>query len=1212
MYQNLRRPEDRKSAPSSSPTTDDVTPTKRKELRQLMATPQSTGVLLLGTAAGHTGKNRAIKRRKTELDCTPFRPNKGSTTIQVALRIRPFGDRELRAEENESKIISISKDKKTANVLAHAQQKSISFDFAAIFDASASQEEVYSEIGKPHVNALLDGYNCCILAYGQTGSGKTFSVSGTNDQPGILPRFCHDLFSVIDEEISAGSAFLEMSFFEIYQDKIYDLLVDKGERNALRVRGGDQQTGAYVEGLMRCTVQSISELEKHRKAGVKRRATAATAMNDRSSRSHALVLLRLTRVVDEVVGDEQKSFKRTGTAYIVDLAGSERSQADSENERFQETVAINSSLSVLHRVIFSKVSSVGNFASYRDSPLTFLLKDCLGGNSRTTLLATVSPCVAQRAETVSTMRFASQAAAVTLRPTVNEDPMIATIRELRAENERLRQQMEGRPPNANTPDVVITPAEPEPNDSNFLADDDDGRRLVDQDRPQPPSLLQLSPDSALSIWTPLTSPTSLNVMNKEGAARIVSSDSNSWQLEALADDVVFLNGTLMVANETRLLSHGDRIVLSGLVFLLVWLQDDDSLLKKQLYESAKLEYMEAWFPILSNRMEKEAGERLEKEKKDLELELTNQIASQKAEQERIEEQLKQLTSAQIHNVIEHKAKLERLQRERDEALNAVRDAEEFRQRMESTLSEQRAQLDVASRNNRRKSKRRSLIDLESAVHTANNILQQIGKDRATTFWLMPHSVGENDDDPINYVVRQQQNSKHGMSADLTAEQFMKRYNRLVELYTNPVSTNESDYETLLFDNRLPWRSKTAGRLSNLFTTAICNAMKQTAKARGSSIGQLRRSLIGGPTNDARRSSLSRFFTSLKEEDETEEIGEMISFSEQQCHSWARSTLPDSKRFGNAQSRPKLLFDSIVELLGLVDNLRAVEKQTLHGLPKVSVLAASSRAVGRLDVLVTPVMLVRPGDDECLEIVALRIRRRAQILRDEMERWMESLDEKAIYPPTALPRITNAGSKLLELIGHFAFWANEPMTVDSPENAASETAHITLYARGVFFALRHAVEEDLRAYYERLKRAPSTPTVDVLLSMYDLLKELCNHVSTDHSDDVTIFRLARPLLAAFKHAMSNSNRTTNLLGSLSKMTESIESLSTSAKAMCKMYNVMLPWLSDMLRQLNEAHDRQLITPTLSMTASTVSPLRSECSRQPCRTLQTSESSFCDID
>ncbi|XP_034408746.1 uncharacterized protein kif16bb [Cyclopterus lumpus] len=335
--------------------------------------------------------------------------------------------------------------------------KTFSYDFS--YDSTdegrptfISQERIFHDLGSDVLKAAFEGFNTCLFAYGQTGSGKSYTMMGHTDDKGLIPRICEGLFCEISRrgKSEAVSFRTEVSYLEIYNERVQDLLKKKTTPTdgGLRVREHPRD-GPYVEDLSKLLVHNHSDMEDLIILGNANRTTASTAMNDISSRSHAIFTISFTRAWF----DAELPRETLSKIHLVDLAGSERADATlSTGTRLKEGANINKSLVSLGTVISALADlSVGGqstkkkkqtFIPYRDSVLTWLLKDSLGGNSLTTMIATISPADVNYGETLSTLRYASRAKNIVNSPTVNEDSSVKVIRELQAEVTRLRQLLE--------------------------------------------------------------------------------------------------------------------------------------------------------------------------------------------------------------------------------------------------------------------------------------------------------------------------------------------------------------------------------------------------------------------------------------------------------------------------------------------------------------------------------------------------------------------------------------------------------------------------------------------------------------------------------------------------------------------------------------------------------------------------------------------------
>ncbi|XP_010351023.1 kinesin-like protein KIF13A isoform X4 [Rhinopithecus roxellana] len=378
------------------------------------------------------------------------------TKVKVAVRVRPMNRREL--ELNTKCVVEMEGNQTVlhpppANTKQGERKPPKVFAFDYCFwsmDESnttkyAGQEVVFKCLGEGILEKAFQGYNACIFAYGQTGSGKSFSMMGHAEQLGLIPRLCCALFKRISLEQNESQTFkVEVSYMEIYNEKVRDLLDPKGNRQSLKVRE-HKVLGPYVDGLSQLAVTSFEDIESLMSEGNKSRTVAATNMNEESSRSHAVFNIIITQTLYDL--QSGNSGEKVSKVSLVDLAGSERvSKTGAAGERLKEGSNINKSLTTLGLVISSLADQAAGkgknkFVPYRDSVLTWLLKDNLGGNSQTSMIATISPAADNYEETLSTLRYADRAKRIVNHAVVNEDPNAKVIRELREEVEKLREQL---------------------------------------------------------------------------------------------------------------------------------------------------------------------------------------------------------------------------------------------------------------------------------------------------------------------------------------------------------------------------------------------------------------------------------------------------------------------------------------------------------------------------------------------------------------------------------------------------------------------------------------------------------------------------------------------------------------------------------------------------------------------------------------------------
>uniref|UniRef100_A0A4W4F4B8 Kinesin family member 13Bb n=1 Tax=Electrophorus electricus TaxID=8005 RepID=A0A4W4F4B8_ELEEL len=365
------------------------------------------------------------------------------SNVKVAVRVRPMNRRER--DLKTKCVVEMDRTQTGVCVCVFAYDYCFWSMDEVETDKFAGQEVVFQCLGENLLDNAFQGYNACIFAYGQTGSGKSYTMMGSAEQPGLVPRLCSALFERCAREHREGESFaVEVSYMEIYNEKVRDLLDPKGSSQALRVRE-HKVLGPYVDGLSRMAVTSYEDIDSLMSEGNKSRTVAATNMNEESSRSHAVFNVVLTHTLQDL--QSGTSGEKVSKLSLVDLAGSERAvKTGAAGDRLKEGSNINKSLTTLGLVISALAEqgagkSKSKFVPYRDSVLTWLLKDSLGGNSRTAMVATISPAADNYDETLSTLRYADRAKNIVNHAVVNEDRNARIVRELREEVEKLRQQL---------------------------------------------------------------------------------------------------------------------------------------------------------------------------------------------------------------------------------------------------------------------------------------------------------------------------------------------------------------------------------------------------------------------------------------------------------------------------------------------------------------------------------------------------------------------------------------------------------------------------------------------------------------------------------------------------------------------------------------------------------------------------------------------------
>ncbi|KAK7159034.1 hypothetical protein R3I94_005387 [Phoxinus phoxinus] len=376
-------------------------------------------------------------------------------SVKVAVRVRPFNSREI--GKDSKCIIQMSGNTTTIiNPKQPKENKSFNFDYSYWSHTTpedvnfACQRQVYKDIGEEMLLHAFEGYNVCIFAYGQTGAGKSYTMMGKQekDQEGIIPLLCEDLFTKFNNNNDNSMSYsVEVSYMEIYCERVRDLLNPKNKGN-LRVREHPLM-GPYVEDLSKLAVTSYNDIQDLMDSGNKARTVAATNMNETSSRSHAVFNIIFTQKRHD--SDSENTSEKVSKISLVDLAGSERADSTgAKGTRLKEGANINKSLTTLGKVISAlaeidsapnknkKKKKVESFIPYRDSVLTWLLRENLGGNSRTAMIAALSPADINYDETLSTLRYADRAKQIRCNAVINEDPNNRLVRELKEEVARLR------------------------------------------------------------------------------------------------------------------------------------------------------------------------------------------------------------------------------------------------------------------------------------------------------------------------------------------------------------------------------------------------------------------------------------------------------------------------------------------------------------------------------------------------------------------------------------------------------------------------------------------------------------------------------------------------------------------------------------------------------------------------------------------------------
>ncbi|KAH7103883.1 kinesin heavy chain [Auriculariales sp. MPI-PUGE-AT-0066] len=341
-----------------------------------------------------------------------------ATNIKVVCRFRPPNSLEQR--EGGEIVVAFAENQKTVNLknnqLTVGPEKD-GFTFDRVFPMGTPQEAIFEYGVKDIVKDVLDGYNGTVFAYGQTGSGKTFTMMGADidspDLKGIIPRITEQIFASILESDASLEYMVKVSYMEIYLERIRDLLAPQNDNLPIHE---EKSKGVYIKGLSDYYVSNAPEVYEIMRQGGNSRKVTATNMNAESSRSHSIFLITIQQ------RNVETGAAKAGNLYLVDLAGSEKvGKTGASGQTLEEAKKINKSLSALGMVINALTDGKSTHVPYRDSKLTRILQESLGGNSRTTLIINCSPCGFNEAETLGTLRFGMRAKSIKNTARVNAE-----------------------------------------------------------------------------------------------------------------------------------------------------------------------------------------------------------------------------------------------------------------------------------------------------------------------------------------------------------------------------------------------------------------------------------------------------------------------------------------------------------------------------------------------------------------------------------------------------------------------------------------------------------------------------------------------------------------------------------------------------------------------------------------------------------------------
>uniref|UniRef100_A0A673MW34 Kinesin-like protein n=1 Tax=Sinocyclocheilus rhinocerous TaxID=307959 RepID=A0A673MW34_9TELE len=379
----------------------------------------------------HLPSNKLDKPEKVE----------ASDNVKVVVRCRPLNEKEKMMGHKQSVAVDEIRGTITVNKLDMTSEPPKTFTFDTVFSPDSKQLDVYNLTARPIIDSVLEGYNGTIFAYGQTGTGKTFTMEGVRAVPelrGIIPNSFAHVFGHIAKAEGDTRFLVRVSYLEIYNEEVRDLL-GKDQMQRLEVKERPD-VGVYIKDLSGYVVNNADDMDRIMTLGHKNRSVGATNMNEHSSRSHAIFTITIECSEKGVDGDQHV---RMGKLHLVDLAGSERQgKTGATGQRLKEATKINLSLSTLGNVISALVDGKSTHVPYRNSKLTRLLQDSLGGNSKTMMCANIGPADYNYDETISTLRYANRAKNIKNKARINEDPKDALLRQFQKEIEELKKKLE--------------------------------------------------------------------------------------------------------------------------------------------------------------------------------------------------------------------------------------------------------------------------------------------------------------------------------------------------------------------------------------------------------------------------------------------------------------------------------------------------------------------------------------------------------------------------------------------------------------------------------------------------------------------------------------------------------------------------------------------------------------------------------------------------
>ena len=762
-------------------------------------------------------------------------------SVKVAVRVRPFNTREK--QNDSTSVIIMPGNNQTKIIDENGKEKTYTFDHSfwshdgykelengylePVEEKYADQKFVYNAVGKEILDNAWEGYHCCLFAYGQTGSGKSYSMVGYGANKGIVPISCDEIFNRINQNDQPDKKYeIQVSMLEIYNEKVQDLLIDPNKRpqGGLKIR---QSTvlGVFVEGLTKYPVTSYDEINRKMEEGYRNRTIGATLMNATSSRAHTIVMIDFRQLTQ--VG--KKTTTKISMINLVDLAGSERlGSTGATGDRLKEGCNINKSLLILGNVIncladkaIGKAKNV--LPPYRDSALTRILQNALGGNSKTVMICALSPASINYEETLSTLRYADRAKKIQNKAVINESEHDKMIRLLREENSGLKKMIEdlqskllGQGGVAGEDDKEAFLELKDQYEANQLALADmqksfqekleeakkhDAEIIGQEIDLNEPHLVVLNEDPQLShklryslknlpfyVGRKQGNPTPQIVLSgigirqnhgvfiKRGDNIVLKANDNG------AKEYIFINGKKLDNDDGEVLNNKDRIIFGTNTILLFMEKSDGKDIYEVDWETAQMEFQKEFEARQLEENEKKKQDEINSMKKGLEEEYNekkNEIEEYyKKKMEEYENTLKEMSQ---------KSEIQKMEQERQNIEQALK--EKIEQLELEKVKKKRRERDELKKLETIKKNTENIHSSEKFEITVSNILKKIFKmqiiikelkRKIKLILIRPYDVIEKEEEK-NLLIRVE-NYEEGTVYYWTTDTFHNRYDLMKELF----------------------------------------------------------------------------------------------------------------------------------------------------------------------------------------------------------------------------------------------------------------------------------------------------------------------------------------------------------------------------------------------------------------------------------------------